>query len=81
MHVFNITDNPVFIYVWRVCVLHFAALSNLNGVMLYGKKMHVTHSRHAQVQMPQAGSNVIVRHSSVWFVWEGMSVHVGVCLA
>eukprot|EP00731_Ephydatia_muelleri_P018505 Em0011g545a len=33
------------------------ALSNLNGVMLYGKKMHVTHSRHAQVQMPQAGSN------------------------
>lgn len=70
-------------YLIIVCVCVCAALSNLNGVMLYGKKMHVTHSRHAQVQMPQAGSNVIVRHSSVWFVWDGMSacVMVHTCAA
>lgn len=34
------------------------AIANLSGVSLYGKKIHVTHSKHAQVQMPQAGSNV-----------------------
>ena len=34
------------------------AIANLNGVALYGKKVHVTHSKHPQVQMPQAGSNV-----------------------
>ena len=34
------------------------AISNLSGVTLYGKKIHVTLSKHAQVQMPQAGSNV-----------------------
>ena len=36
----------------------FLAIANLNGVALYGKKLHVTHSKHAQVQMPQAGSTV-----------------------
>ena len=35
-----------------------AAINNLNGVILYGQKIHVTLSKHAQVQMPQAGSNV-----------------------
>ena len=34
------------------------AINNLNGVILYGQKIHVTLSKHAQVQMPQAGSNV-----------------------
>lgn len=34
------------------------AIANLSGVSLYGKKIHVTHSKHSQVQMPQAGSNV-----------------------
>lgn len=33
------------------------AIANLSGVSLYGKKIHVTHSKHSQVQMPQAGSN------------------------
>ena len=39
------------------CTAH-AAIANLNGVTLYGKKIHVTLSKHATVQMPQAGSNV-----------------------
>ncbi|XP_064386761.1 polypyrimidine tract-binding protein 2-like [Halichondria panicea] len=33
------------------------AIANLNGVDLYGKSIHVTLSKHPQVQMPQAGSN------------------------
>jgi hnRNP-L/PTB/hephaestus splicing factor len=33
------------------------AIANLNGVTLYGKKIHVTLSKHSTVQMPQAGSN------------------------
>ena len=36
----------------------FVAIANLSGVTLYGQKIHVTMSKHAQVQMPQAGSNV-----------------------
>ncbi len=38
--------------------------------MLYGKKIHVVLSKHAQVQMPQAGSNVSVI--------TGSNVHVHV---
>ena len=34
------------------------AVTHLNGSMLYGKKIHVTLSKHTQVQMPQPGSNV-----------------------
>ena len=35
-----------------------AAVTHLNGAMLYGKKVHITLSKHSQVQMPQPGSNV-----------------------
>lgn len=35
-----------------------AAVNHLNGAMLYGKKIHVTLSKHTQVQMPQPGSNM-----------------------
>lgn len=48
--------------------LFYAAIANLSGVSLYGKKIHVTHSKHGQVQMPQAGSNVnllLIIHSAV----------------
>ena len=34
------------------------AVNHLNGAMLYGKKIHVTLSKHTQVQMPQPGSNM-----------------------
>lgn len=34
------------------------AENHLNGAMLYVKKMHVTFSKHAQVQIPQPGSNM-----------------------
>jgi hnRNP-L/PTB/hephaestus splicing factor len=33
------------------------SVTHLNGCMLYMKKMHVTLSKHTQVQMPQPGSN------------------------
>uniref|UniRef100_A0A1X7UYZ1 RRM domain-containing protein n=2 Tax=Amphimedon queenslandica TaxID=400682 RepID=A0A1X7UYZ1_AMPQE len=33
------------------------AVTHLNGCMLYGKKLHLTLSKHTQVQMPQPGSN------------------------
>ena len=36
----------------------FLAVNHLHGAMLYGKKIHVVLSKHSQVQMPQAGSNV-----------------------
>ena len=42
----------------HVYELFLLAIANLSGVMLYGKKIHVTLSKHTQVQMPQAGSNV-----------------------
>ena len=45
-------------YVLYVYVCTHAAIANLNGVTLYGKKIHVTLSKHSTVQMPQAGSNV-----------------------
>ena len=38
--------------------LKYTAIANLNGVVLYGNKIHVTLSKHSTVQMPQAGSNV-----------------------
>ena len=41
-----------------VHVLFFSGIANLNGISLYGKKLHVTNSKHAQVQMPQPGSKV-----------------------
>ena len=44
------------------------AIANLNGVMLYGKKIHVTLSKHSTVQMPQAGSNV----SYSWFALQNI---------
>lgn len=40
----------------------YPAIANLNGVTLYGKKIHVTLSKHSTVQMPQAGSNVSFAH-------------------
>ena len=36
----------------------YAAVNHLNGANLYGKKIHVTLSKHTQVQMPQPGSNM-----------------------
>ena len=47
--------HGVHLYLYFLCT---AAISNLNGIILYGQKIHVTLSKHAQVQMPQAGSNV-----------------------
>ena len=46
------------VYLQLFCFTLTAAISNLNGIILYGQKIHVTLSKHAQVQMPQAGSNV-----------------------
>ena len=47
------------VYLQLFCfTLTTAAISNLNGIILYGQKIHVTLSKHGQVQMPQAGSNV-----------------------
>ena len=45
----------------NLCVLGnflYVAVNHLNGAMLYGKKIHVTLSKHTQVQMPQPGSNM-----------------------
>lgn len=42
-----------------------SAIANLNGVDLYGKSIHVTLSKHPQVQMPQAGSNVSTHQVTV----------------
>ena len=53
---------------FNVCYHHQLAIANLNGVSLYGKKVHVTHSKHPQVQMPQAGSNV--SHSYFLLIWH-----------
>ena len=48
----------VYTYVISALCIYHTAIANLNGVTLYGKKVHVTLSKHSTVQMPQAGSNV-----------------------
>jgi len=50
--------HGVHLYLQLLWFSFTAAISNLNGIVLYGQKIHVTLSKHAQVQMPQAGSNV-----------------------
>ena len=42
------------------CACIHVAVNHLHGAMLYGKKIHVVLSKHSQVQMPQAGSNVSI---------------------
>ena len=56
-----------------VCVC--AAITNLNGVDVYGKSIHVTLSKHPQVQMPQAGSNVSA-HTHTHTKYRFMHVHI-----